>query len=61
MYIVCVVKLYTKEVKTVNNKVLNMRLPEKLYEELKKVAEEKNISLASLIRLICTEYLNNQK
>lgn len=40
-----------------NDKTLNIKIPSELYESLKKQAEKKNISLASLIRLICSEYL----
>lgn len=39
-----------------NDKALNIKIPSDLYEKLKKEAEKKNISLASLIRLICSEY-----
>jgi predicted HicB family RNase H-like nuclease len=39
------------------NKVLNMKLSEKLYEDLKTAAERKGISLAGLVRMICTEWL----
>ena len=45
----------------VNDKVLNMRIPERLYNELKKAAQDKNISLAAFVRLICSEYLQKQK
>ena len=62
LYIVCVVLLYTREgAKIVNDKVLNMRIPECLYNELKKAAQDKNISLAAFVRLICSEYLQKQK
>ncbi len=39
-----------------NDKTLNIKIPSKLYENLKKEAERKNISLASLVRMICSEY-----
>ena len=42
-----------------NDKALNIKIPSKLYEQLKKEAERKNISLASLVRLICSEYFDN--
>lgn len=62
LYIICVVLLYTREgAKIVNDKVLNMRIPERLYNELKKAAQDKNISLAAFVRLICSEYLQKQK
>lgn len=41
-----------------NDTALNIKIPKELYERLKKEAEKKNISLASLIRLICSEYLD---
>ena len=40
-----------------NDRALNIKIPNELYESLKKQAQKKNISLASLIRLICSEYL----
>lgn len=43
-----------------NDKALNIKIPEKFYERLKKEAEEKNISLAALVRLICSEYFLNK-
>jgi predicted DNA-binding ribbon-helix-helix protein len=39
------------------SKVLNMKLSERLYEDLKIAAERKGISLAGLVRMICTEWL----
>lgn len=44
-----------------NDKTLNIKLPSELYENLKKEAEKKNISLASLVRLICSEYLEKRE
>lgn len=44
-----------------NDKALNIKIPSELYKQLKKEAEKKNISLASLIRLICSEYLEESK
>ena len=44
-----------------NSKTLNMRLPAKLYDGLKEVALNKNISLSALIRMALTEYLEKQK
>ena len=38
-------------------RTLNMKMPNKLYEEIQEKAKQKNISMASLINLICTEYL----
>lgn len=42
-----------------NDKTLNIKIPSKLYEQLKKEAKKKNISLASLVRIICSEYFDN--
>lgn len=39
-----------------NDKALNIKMPSDLYDKLKKEAGKKNISLAALIRLICSEY-----
>lgn len=41
-----------------NDKSLNIKIPAELYEKLKKEAEKKNISLAALVRLICSEYFD---
>lgn len=40
-----------------NDKALNIKLPDKLYQELKQSAERKNISLASLVRMVCSEWV----
>lgn len=39
-----------------NDAVLNMKLPKELYQKLKEEAAKKNISLASVVRMICSEY-----
>lgn len=39
-----------------NDTALNIKIPKELYDKLKKEAEKKNISLASLVRMICSEY-----
>lgn len=44
-----------------NDKTLNIKLSSELYDSLKKEAERKNISLASLVRLICSEYLEKSE
>ena len=41
-----------------NDKALNIKIPSELYERLKKEATKKNISLAALVRMICSEYLD---
>lgn len=40
-----------------NDRALNIKLPSELYQKLKEEAARKNISLASLVRLICSEYM----
>ena len=39
----------------IKNEIIN----EKSYEQLKEEAERKNISMASLVRIICSEYFDN--
>lgn len=39
-----------------NDKALNIKMPSELYDRLKEEAKKKNISLAALVRLICSEY-----
>ncbi|WP_241426633.1 ribbon-helix-helix protein, CopG family [Dysosmobacter acutus] len=41
-----------------NDRALNIKMPSELYERLKKEAERKNISLAALVRMICSEYFD---
>ena len=43
-----------------NDKALNIKIPQELYDKLKQEAEKKNISLASLVRMICSEYFEKQ-
>ncbi|MFR8229260.1 MAG: hypothetical protein ACLVAH_04865 [Anaeromassilibacillus sp.] len=43
-----------------NDKALNIKIPSELYNALKQEAEKKNISLAALVRLICSEYLRQK-
>lgn len=40
-----------------NDKVLNMKLPQQLYDDIAKIAKENNISVASAIRIALTEYV----
>lgn len=44
-----------------NNKALNIMIPPELYERLKAEADRKNISLAAVVRIACSEYLENQQ
>ena len=41
-----------------NDRALNIKMPSELYEKLQKEAERKNISLAALVRMICSEYFD---
>lgn len=50
-----------RRVTFLNDKALNIKIPSELYEKLKKEAESKNISLASIVRLICSEYFDKKK
>ena len=43
------------------SKALNIVISEELYESLKKEAEEKNISLASVVRIACSEHLKKEQ
>lgn len=43
-----------------NNKTLNIKIPSELYEKLKEESRRKNISLASIVRLICSEYFEDK-
>lgn len=44
-----------------NIESINVRLPQKLYDELKKIADDNNINLSSLVRMALTEYLKQNK
>lgn len=44
-----------------NSKALNIKIPADLYEKLKEDAERKNISLASVVRIACSQYLEAQE
>lgn len=39
-----------------NDKALNIKIPNELHKKLQDEAKKKNISLAALVRLICSEY-----
>ncbi len=39
-----------------NDTALNIKIPKDMYDKLKKEAEKKNISLASMVRIIVSEY-----
>lgn len=40
-----------------NDKALNIKIPESLHQSLTELARKKNISMAALVRIILTEYL----
>lgn len=39
----------------------SLDIPDKLYDKLKEKAEKKGITVAALIKLACSEWLENQK
>ncbi len=41
-----------------NDRAMNIKMPSELYEKLQEEAKRKNISLASLVRMICSEYFD---
>ena len=41
--------------------VYNIRIPDDLYSELKEAAKQKNITVAALIKLLCSEYIEKTK
>jgi len=45
--------------KMINNKILNMRLPDELDGALKRAAKERRMSQASLVRMVFAEWLKN--
>lgn len=57
------IMIVMKGVNNLNDKTLNIKMPSELYDKLKDEAKKKNISLASLVRMICSEYFekNAQK
>ncbi|MCI8387496.1 MAG: hypothetical protein HFE63_03400 [Clostridiales bacterium] len=44
-----------------NDKALNIKIPSELYNKLKAEADKKNISLASIVRMICSEYFEKDE
>lgn len=40
-----------------NDRALNIKIPDELYKRLQEEAKKKGISLAGLVRMICNEYL----
>lgn len=43
-----------------NDKSLNIKIPSELYNRLKEEAKRKNISLAAIVRIICSEYFDEK-
>lgn len=41
-----------------NDTFLHIRVSQELYDKLKAIAAKKNISVSSLVRMICSEYLD---
>lgn len=43
-----------------NDRALNIKIPSELYNKLKEEADKKCISMASLVRMICSDYFNKE-
>lgn len=43
-----------------NDKALNIKIPTELYQKLQEEAKRKGLSMASLVRMICNEYLDKK-
>lgn len=43
-----------------NDRVLNIKIPSTLYGKLKAEAAKKNISLAAMVRVICSDYFETK-
>ena len=41
--------------------IYNIRVPDNLYSDLKEAAKQKNITVAALIKLLCSEYIEKEK
>lgn len=44
-----------------NDKSLNIKIPEKLHNDLVIISKRKNISMASLVRMVLTDYIDKEK
>lgn len=44
-----------------NDKALNIKIPSALYDKLKAEADRKNIALAAMVRVICSEYFEGRR
>ena len=43
-----------------NDKALNIKIPTELYQRLQGEAKRMGLSMASLVRMICNEYLDKK-
>ena len=43
-----------------NDKALNIKIPTELYQRLQEEAKRKGLSMASLVHMICNEYLDKK-
>ena len=41
-----------------NDRALNIKMPSELYNKLQEEAKKKNIYLAAVVRMICSEYFD---
>lgn len=44
-----------------NDRALNIKIPSALYDALKAEAARKNISMAAIVRVICSEYFEEKE
>lgn len=44
-----------------NARALNIMIPAELYNAIKEDADRKNISIASVVRIACSQYIEIQK
>ena len=44
-----------------NTSSINVRLPDKLYKEIKVKADSNNINMSAMIRMMLTDYFNKNK
>lgn len=47
--------------RVINDRILNIKIPSELYNALKEEAARKNISLAAIVRVICSDYFQEKK
>lgn len=43
-----------------NDRALNIKIPVRLYDALKAEAARKNISMAAIVRVICSDYFTER-